>query len=132
MPLGRALLASVECVNASATIILVLVVAPGTLPEKVAVVLGPKVIAEGRHFYTAILKVRSDGHNRAENEGEGPHGQQDDRKVGHNVLLCMECPQQLGRRGHAGGLHVNCEAVWVGELFKIAQCGAMLAILRTR
>ena len=126
IPLGGAPIANVEGVQASLAIIWVLVVAPGALPEEVAVVLGPEVIAEGRHFFTAILKVRSDGLHRAENEDEGAHDQQDNRKVGHSVLLCIECPRQLEWHGQAGGPRVNYEAGWVGGLVKIAQFGTML------
>jgi len=99
------------------------------LPEEAALVLGPEIIAERRHFFTAILKVRSDGHYRAENEGEGAHDQQDKRKVGHSVLLCIEYPRQLERHGQAGGRHVNSEAGWVGGLVKIAQFGTMLGYI---
>ena len=106
------------------TLIGATVIVPGTSPIAIsftstcgawptrlsAVVLGPEIVAERRHFFTAILKIRSDGPDRPENEDEGAHGQQDNRKVGHSVLLCMECPRQLERHGPAGGLHFKREA----------------------
>jgi hypothetical protein len=102
MPLGGAPLASVEGVNASATINLFLVVTPGTLPEKVAVVLGPEVVAERRRFFAAILKIRFDSLKRDDSEDEGAHNRHDNRKMGHSVLLCAECPRQLEEYGRAG------------------------------
>jgi hypothetical protein len=76
---GSIPVASVEGFYAGATIDWVLVVAPGTLPEEVAVVLGPEVISERRHFFAAILKIHPDSLNRAENEDEGAHDRQNNR-----------------------------------------------------
>ena len=123
MPPGGAPIANIEDARAILAIIWVLVVAPGALPEEVAVVLGLEIIAERRHFFAAILKVRSDGFDRAQNEGEGPHGQQDNRKVGHSVLLCIEWPRELEPHGQVSEPHLNCEAVWARGLVKIAQFG---------
>jgi hypothetical protein len=81
---------SVEGVKASLTARGVLAVGPGALPQEVAVVFGSEIIAERRQFFTAILKVCSHVHDNAENEDEGANDQQDKRKVGHNVLLCIE------------------------------------------
>jgi hypothetical protein len=96
-------------------IILVLVIAPGALAEKVALVSGAKIIAKRRHFFPAILKVRSDSHNHAEKEGEGAHDQQDKRKVGHGVLLCKDCLRPLEWRSHTAGPNDNCDAGWGGR-----------------
>jgi hypothetical protein len=87
MPFDGGPITNVEGVTSSSTIE-VLDVAPGTLPEKVALVLRSEVIAERRQFFTAIPKERSDGHNRAGNEDEGANDQQDNRMVGHSVFLC--------------------------------------------
>jgi hypothetical protein len=98
------------------------------LPEQVAVVLGPEIIAERRYFFTAILEVRADGLHRAENKGEGAHDQQDNRKVGHSVLLCIEKPRKLDRHDQADKLPLSTvKQAGVGEMVNIAHSGAMLA-----
>jgi hypothetical protein len=97
------------------------------LQEEIAVVLRSEVIAERRYFFTAILKVRADGLYRAENEGEGAHDQQDNRKVGHSVLLCIEKPRKLERRGQAGGLiFTTLTQAAAEELVKIAHFGTIM------
>jgi len=80
----------IESFEASSTVRGVLAVAPGALPEEVAVVFGSEVIAERRQFFTAILKVGSHVHENSEDEDENANDHQDKREVGHNVLLCIE------------------------------------------
>jgi hypothetical protein len=80
----------IEGIEASLTVRGVLAVAPEALLLEVAVVFGSEIIAERRQFFTAILKVGSHVHEDTENEDEGANDQQEKRKVGHNVLLCIE------------------------------------------
>jgi hypothetical protein len=80
----------IESFEASSTVRGDLAVAPGALPLEVAVVFGSEIIAERRQFFTAILKVGSHVHENSENKDEGTNDHQDKRKLGHNVLLCIE------------------------------------------
>src|SRR5208337_2772029 len=130
MPPGDAPIANVESVKAGLATIGVLVVAPGALPQEVSVVLGSKIIAEWRHFFTAILEVRSNGLDRAENEGEGAHGQKDNRKVGHTFSFAQTARGSWsGMAGQADSMSTVKQSGWVGwsKLLNTKECDCLLS-----
>jgi hypothetical protein len=81
---------SAEGFKASSTFRVVLAVVPRSLPEEIAVVFGSEIIPERRHFFASIPKVCFYVYEHAESDDEGANDHKDKRKVGHNVLPCIQ------------------------------------------
>jgi len=85
--LGGAEVSNIGCVEAGSRLRGALAVGPGTLPQEVTFVFGSEIASKWRIFLAVILEVCFYVHEQSENYDKGAHEHQDERDLGHNVLL---------------------------------------------